>query len=144
MPSSPAKPSVLERLRTDTRTSLARHRSRRRALARTIRTTLQQHRAAAIESVWAALRPIVRHAGVWELWPGAGADRRASRTSELHSEVLRVIDRHPDGIRALDIGNELGIDWRAIVPAARNLVDEGLAERVDQDFYPAGKVSGRW
>ena len=144
MNSPTEKPSVLERLRVDTRRSLARHRSRRRALARSIRATLQRHRAAAIESVWAALRPAVRQAGVWQLWPGTSADRTLTRAPELQSEVLRVIHSHPEGVRALDIGNELGIDWHANMPAARNLVQAGLAERVDQDFYPAGKVSGRW
>lgn len=138
------KPSVLERLRTDTRLSLARHRRRRRAVARTIRHALREHRAAAIASMKAALRPIAQRASVWEFWPAVPADRRGTRTSELHAEVLKVIDSHPEGIRALDIGNELGIDWRAIVPAARALVEVGLAEQVDQDFYPAGKVSSRW
>jgi hypothetical protein len=144
MSSPTEKPSVLERLRADTRLSLARHRGRRRALARTVRHALREHRAAAIASMQAVLRPLARRASVWELWPPGAADRRGSGGSELQAEVLSVIDSHPEGIRALDIGNELGIDWHAIVPAVRNLVDAGLAERVDQEFYPAGKGSGRW
>ena len=144
MSSPTEKPSVLERLRTDTRVSLARHRSRRRLVAGTIRRALREHRAAAIASMRAALRPITRRASLWELWPATSAERRGTRGSELQAEVLTVIDSHPEGIRALDIGNELGIDWRAIVAAARTLVDAGLAEQVDHDFYPAGRGSGRW
>jgi hypothetical protein len=144
MSSHTEKPSVLERLRTDTRRSLARHRGRRRALALTIRRALRDQRAAAIASVRSVLRPVAWHTGVWEFWSAPARDRHAASSSELQTEVLDVIDAHPEGIRALDIGNELGIDWRAIVPAARNLVDVGLAERVDDDFYPAGKGRGRW
>jgi hypothetical protein len=144
MSSPTEKPSVLERLRTDTRLSLAHHRRRRRRLAMMVRHALREQRAAAIASMRAAIRPITRRASVWELWPSTSSDRRATSGSELQAEVLNVIDGHPEGIRALDIGNELGIDWREIVQAAWTLVDAGLAEQVDHDFYPAGKVSGRW
>ena len=139
------KPSVLDRLRSETRLSLSRHRSRRRLAARIIRRALREQRAAAVASVRAALRPLAQRTGVWELWPAAMTpDSHGTAAPGLRAAVLNVIDSHPEGIRALDIGNQLGIDWHAIVPAARTLVDAGLAEQVDQDFYPAGKWSGRW
>jgi hypothetical protein len=65
----------------------------------------------------------------------------ASADDWLEAEVLRVITRHPEGVRALDIGNELGVDWRRVPPVARRLVEHEMAEEIAHEFYPIEKAS---
>ena len=59
----------------------------------------------------------------------------------LAAEILDVVARYPDGARARDVGNALGVDWRRVLGAARALADRGLVEQVDQDFYAIPKAS---
>jgi hypothetical protein len=59
----------------------------------------------------------------------------------LEAEVLRVIARHPEGVRALDIGNELGVDWRRVPAVADRLVEHAMVEQIAHEFYPVEKAS---
>ena len=59
----------------------------------------------------------------------------------LEVEVLRVIERHPEGVRAVDIGNELGVDWRRVPAIALRLVERARIEQVNHEFYPVEKAS---
>jgi hypothetical protein len=59
----------------------------------------------------------------------------------LEAEVLRVIGRHPEGVCPLDIGNELGVDWRRVPAVAGRLVDRAIVEQVAHEFYPVQKAS---
>ena len=59
----------------------------------------------------------------------------------LETEVLRVITRHPEGVRAFDIGNEIGIDWRCVPAVAGRLVERAIVEQIAQQFYPVKKAS---
>jgi hypothetical protein len=59
----------------------------------------------------------------------------------LEGEVLRVIAGHPEGVGALDIGNELGVDWRRVPAAAGRLVEQAIVDQVAHEFYPAKKAS---
>jgi hypothetical protein len=59
----------------------------------------------------------------------------------LEAEVLRVITMHPEGVRALDIGNELGVDWRRVPAVARRLVEHDKVEQIAHEFYPIEKAS---
>ena len=118
-------------LRTETRSALAHRRKSRRVAARAIRGALLRQRAALI----ASLRG---RRGALDLWsPG---DRAPEPTGEgLRAQVFRSIDAHADGIGALDLGNELGVDWRRVLAIARELVESGMVEQVEQEFYPARK-----
>ena len=72
--------------------------------------------------------------------PPAGTLRRP--TDEwLDAEVCGVIARHPDGIGALEIGNELGVDWRLVPAAAARLIERGVVEQIGPELYPAKKAS---
>jgi hypothetical protein len=116
-------------LRTETRSALARRRNSRREAARAIRDALLRQRAALI----ASLRG--RRVAV-ELWsPGERAPEPTG--DRLHAQVLDSIGAHPDGIGALDLGNELGVDWRRVLAVARELVETGMVEQVAEEFYPA-------
>jgi hypothetical protein len=67
--------------------------------------------------------------------------QRPEREDALERQVLRVIQNHPYGIRPVDVGNELGLDWRALLGVIRHLVEDGAVERIDQQWYPAGNAS---
>ena len=119
-------------LRASTRSMLAARRSTRRAAAHAIRQALHRHRAAVIASL--------RRRGGVELW--AAAERPAEPADDvLRSQVLQLIKAHSQGVGALDIANELGVDWRRVRGAAHALVAEGAIEQVEQELYPARKGS---
>jgi len=52
------------------------------------------------------------------------------------ARVLEVITKHSEGIKLVDIGNELGVDWRGLIGAVKLLVDEDKAEKTDNLYYP--------
>jgi hypothetical protein len=63
----------------------------------------------------------------------------AERT-QLSSEVegvMAVIQAHSDGVRLVEIGNELGVDWRGLIAIVRSLMDEGKIGKIDNVYYPA-------
>lgn len=57
---------------------------------------------------------------------------------ELQNRMLSIINSRPDGIRLVDIGEELSVAWRSLIPLARNLVESGQVAKVDILYYPAG------
>ena len=119
--------TTVRQMRSAFRAALRRRREVRQAFAHTLRQALRAHRAAILASMKpaaAATAPVV--------------------AADLDARVLTVIARHPDGVRALDVGNELGVDWRRVLEATRNLVAAGAVEQVDQNFYPARKASPQW
>jgi len=61
-----------------------------------------------------------------------------ARLLPLEERVLEVIARHPQGIRLVDIGNALGVDWRSLLGVSRTIVEEDKVERIDNLYYPRG------
>jgi len=53
----------------------------------------------------------------------------------LEDRVLEVITKHSEGIKLVDIGNELGVDWRGLIGSVKSLVDEDKAEKTDNLYY---------
>jgi hypothetical protein len=51
--------------------------------------------------------------------------------------ILQVLKAHPDGIRLVDIGNQLGVDWRGLIAPTKSLLDEGKVEKIDYLYYLA-------
>jgi hypothetical protein len=94
-----------------------------------------QTRAALIER--RARRQCGRSADVM----AAGQDLDPDADQWLEAEVLRVIMRHPEGVQAFDIGNQLGVDWRCVPAVARRLIDRAAVEQIASDFYPVQKAS---
>jgi Replication protein A C terminal len=120
-------------LRASTRSMLASHRSTRRAAAQAIRHALHAHRAAVIASL--RRRPRV------ELWANSTERQPEPVEDALRSQVLNSIQSHGEGVAAIDIANELGVDWRRVHGAAQELAAEGAIEQVEQDLYPSRKGS---
>lgn len=58
------------------------------------------------------------------------------KPEEEKEKILEVIARHPEGIKLIDIGNELGMDWRALIGSVKSLVDEDKVEKIDTMYYP--------
>jgi predicted transcriptional regulator len=57
---------------------------------------------------------------------------------KLQNQMLSIINSHPDGIRLVDIGEELSVAWRSLIPLARNLVESNQVTKIDVLYYPAG------
>lgn len=55
---------------------------------------------------------------------------------ELAERVLRVIATHPEGITLVEIGRELGIDWRQLIAPVNQLLAEGRVEKRDRSYFP--------
>jgi len=58
------------------------------------------------------------------------------KPEEEKEKVLEVIARHPEGVKLIDIGNELGVDWRTLIGPTKSLVDEADVEKIDTMYYP--------
>jgi Replication protein A C terminal len=129
--STAARWRCARQLRANTRSMLAARRSTRRQAAQAIRHALHVHRAAVIASL--------RRRQHVELW-AAGGERAAEPVEDaLRSQVLQSIRSHAEGVAAIDIANELGVDWRRVRGAAQALVEEGAIEQVEQELYPLRK-----
>lgn len=153
----------MRQVRSDARSALHHHRQLRQSFRLAMRRALHQHRAETIGGLRAALAPVmpgelesaaenrtvqappVEHVGVWELCPETSTEiEEDSAVRLLRIDVLRVIRAHPDGLGAVDIGNELGLDWRWVVGVTRDLIDAGLIQQVEHEFYPVEKASREW
>jgi hypothetical protein len=73
--------------------------------------------------------------------PLPAAKPEAELTGRLseREQILRVLGGHPDGIRLVDIGNELGVDWRSLITLTKILADEGKLEKIEHLYYPVGE-----
>ena len=54
--------------------------------------------------------------------------------------LLAVIQRHPAGVSIVDIGNELGVDWRSLIATLQPLEEERKIERINTMYYPREKA----
>lgn len=87
-----------------------------------------------------ARRPMVRRPPLRPVRVSA-RPRRTSAPDLLPEEVLRIIRSHPEGASAVDVGNELGINWRRVLGVMRTLVQAGALEQVQEQFYAVSKAS---
>lgn len=83
------------------------------------------------------VRARLRQIGARGIADGPARDTLAER-------VLGVIARHPDGLPAQEIGNELGVDWRRVLGTLSGLAARGIILQIGQDFYPVEKASRTW
>jgi hypothetical protein len=130
-----------QRLRADTRVRLTRQRARRQTMARSMRQTLQQGRSTALASLRSTLGPGLLPPLLWEASP---SQDRTAGNDRLRADVLRVVQDHAEGITAVDVGNELGIDWRRVLDVGRTLAEGGLVDQVEHAFFPVRKAGARW
>jgi hypothetical protein len=53
--------------------------------------------------------------------------------------ILQAIQRHPEGVSIVEIGNELGVDFRRLLVSTDMLLASGQIDQVQELFYPAGR-----
>jgi predicted transcriptional regulator len=82
------------------------------------------------------------YGSLWDLQEAADPALDAAGDA-LAAEILGAIARYPDGARARDVGNALGVDWRRVVAVVSLLVDAGLVEQIQQRLYSVAKVGPR-
>lgn len=82
--------------------------------------------------------PVSRTAAEAQQPPAAAAPHAPQRPSKLADaeRVLEIVRAHVDGIRLVDMGNELGVDWRSLIGVTKNLLEEGKVEKIDWLYYP--------
>ncbi len=164
---TPAAPACLRsevmQMRASARAEVARNRAQRRSMARQMRQTLLAHRAnvraelargqrgagtaCSAETLPPAQPPATR-SDDWilsaepqpyrrfMLGPPASSPAQESTGDE---QVLQLIQSHPEGIGIVDLGNELGVDWRGLVGPTDRLLTHGDIEHVQQLFYPVAE-----
>ena len=90
-----------------------------------------------------APQPVVEEKAAEEAVPEEEETAPELATEEVEGEeaapspeeqVLKVIARYPEGIRLVDIGNELGVDWRSLIGVVKQLEDR--IEKIDNLYYP--------
>ena len=55
---------------------------------------------------------------------------------ELAARALEVINAHEDGIALVDLGRELGLDWRQLIAPINHLLREGRVEKRGRLYFP--------
>ncbi|MBI4530702.1 MAG: hypothetical protein HY709_04200 [Candidatus Latescibacteria bacterium] len=71
-----------------------------------------------------------------------GPEMEAAPPLSTEEEILNILTKYPEGIRLIDIGNELGIDWRTLIGPSRSLMDEGKIEKIDNLYYSKRREEG--
>jgi hypothetical protein len=51
-------------------------------------------------------------------------------------QALRLIKKHPEGIKLTEIGAQLGKDWRWYIPIIKELMDENKIRKEENLYYP--------
>jgi len=51
-------------------------------------------------------------------------------------QALRLIKKHPEGIKLTEIGAELGKDWRWYIPTVKELMEENKIRKEENLYYP--------
>ena len=72
-------------------------------------------------------------------WPQLS--ERLGNDCDLHEEkkILQAIERHPEGVSIVEIGNELGVDFRRLLGSTDTLLASGQIDQVQELFYPTGR-----
>ncbi|MBP9014961.1 MAG: hypothetical protein KBH15_00455, partial [Candidatus Atribacteria bacterium] len=64
-------------------------------------------------------------------------EKMGEETSEKEKEqVLNLIKSHPEGIKLVEIGAEIGKDWRWYITITKELVEENKIRKEDNLYYP--------
>lgn len=67
--------------------------------------------------------------------PRAGETEPAGLGEQI-DELLQVISAHPEGITLVQIGEELGSDWRQLIASVNRLLAGGWVKKRDKSYFP--------
>lgn len=70
----------------------------------------------------------------------SAAPRKACRTKILSEDqrVLAIVREHAEGIGLVNIGNQMGVNWRSLVVVVGRLLKEGEIGRIDGVYFANG------
>ncbi len=116
----------LHALRAHTLAALSRFQRERQAAAREISEAKRLWSTVSRAPHWPPPAPV----------PHAAKSEAESPPLTQKQQVLAIIQAHPDGVRLVDIGNELGVDWRSLISVVKTLLDEQVIGKIDSRYYP--------
>ncbi len=59
-------------------------------------------------------------------------------TQTLHEEIVSLLEDTPDGLRMVEIAENLRIEnWRSLIPVMRELMDDGEVKKEDSTYFVA-------
>ena len=59
-------------------------------------------------------------------------------TQTLHEEIISLLEDTPDGLRMVEIAEDLRIEnWRSLIPVMRELMDDGEVRKEDSTYFVA-------
>jgi hypothetical protein len=67
--------------------------------------------------------------GVEETSEGAAKPR-------YYEEIVQLLENHPEGLSLVEIGEELGVQWRSLTKTISQLLEEEEIEKEDKTYYP--------
>ena len=67
---------------------------------------------------------------------GGASEPLREQIEEAARRVLEVIERHPEGVRLVQIGEELGVDWRLLIAPINRLLEQGRIRKEDRLYFP--------
>lgn len=81
-----------------------------------------------------------RHAMTTEEEEARGEEPIPPEETVQAVRILAVTQRHTAGVSIVDIGNELGVDWRSLIATLQSLEEERKIERINTMYYPGEKA----
>lgn len=72
------------------------------------------------------------------LWPQLSEFDNDCNLPE-EKKILQAIQRHPEGVSIVEIGNELGVDFRRLLGSTDTLLASGQIDQVQELYYPSGR-----
>lgn len=57
----------------------------------------------------------------------------------LQEMVLKIVRKNPEGISLVDIGNQIGMNWRSLIEESKSLEERKEIERLVNLYYPVKK-----
>lgn len=69
-----------------------------------------------------------------------GKEPISSEETAQTGRILSALQRHTAGVNIVDLGNELGVDWRSLIAPLQSLQEERKIERIYTMYYPEEKA----
>jgi len=67
---------------------------------------------------------------------GAASEAPSPKLEEAARHVLTVVRAHPEGVRLVGIGEELGTDWRLLIAPTNLLLERSLIRKEERTYFP--------
>jgi hypothetical protein len=136
------------RILAETRSVLAYNRRHRQSVAEGLRKDLRSYR----KTVRTVLTMLVRRSKAADDKRLVGTAHQQEAVSaggefpealnewpRLSEQILQAIQGHPEGVSIVEIGNELGVDFRRLLGYTDKLLASGKIDQVQELFYPVGR-----